>query len=61
MKFSETWLREWVNPAVDTQTLVSQLTMAGIEVDSLRLQRVNSVVWWWRRLCRWLNIPMPIN
>lgn len=35
MKFSETWLREWVNPAVDTQTLVSQLTMAGIEVDSV--------------------------
>ena len=35
MKFSETWLREWVNPPVDTQTLVSQLTMAGIEVDSV--------------------------
>lgn len=35
MKFSETWLREWVNPAVDTDTLVSQLTMAGIEVDAV--------------------------
>lgn len=35
MKFSETWLREWVNPPVDTQALVSQLTMAGIEVDSV--------------------------
>ncbi|HEX5636339.1 MAG TPA: phenylalanine--tRNA ligase subunit beta, partial [Gammaproteobacteria bacterium] len=35
MKFSETWLREWVNPAIDTPTLVSQLTMAGIEVDSV--------------------------
>jgi phenylalanyl-tRNA synthetase beta chain len=35
MKFSETWLREWVNPAVNTDTLVSQLTMAGIEVDAV--------------------------
>jgi phenylalanyl-tRNA synthetase beta chain len=33
MKFSERWLREWVNPPVDTDTLVSQLTMAGLEVD----------------------------
>ena len=35
MKFSEAWLREWVNPPIDTQTLVSQLTMAGIEVDAV--------------------------
>lgn len=33
MKFSEKWLREWVNPASDTQTLVDQITMAGLEVD----------------------------
>ena len=33
MKFSEQWLREWVNPASDTQTLVHQITMAGLEVD----------------------------
>jgi phenylalanyl-tRNA synthetase beta chain len=33
MKFSERWLREWVNPPVDTETLVHQLTMAGLEVD----------------------------
>lgn len=35
MRFSEAWLREWVNPQIDTQTLVEQLTMAGLEVDAL--------------------------
>ncbi len=33
MKFSEQWLREWVNPEIDTQELVDQLTLAGLEVD----------------------------
>ncbi|MFK7160879.1 phenylalanine--tRNA ligase subunit beta [Marinospirillum sp. MEB164] len=35
MKFSELWLREWVNPAVTTAELESQLSLAGLEVDSL--------------------------
>jgi len=35
MKFSEAWLREWVNPAVTTQELGHQLTMAGLEVDAI--------------------------
>jgi len=35
MKFSEAWLREWVNPRLDTQQLADQLTMAGLEVDSV--------------------------
>ena len=35
MRFNEAWLREWVNPAVDTDTLVQQLTMAGLEVDAV--------------------------
>ncbi|MEN8762817.1 MAG: phenylalanine--tRNA ligase subunit beta, partial [Thiogranum sp.] len=35
MKFSEAWLREWVNPKLDTQQLTDQLTMAGLEVDSV--------------------------
>jgi len=34
MKISELWLREWVNPDVDTPALLEQLTMAGLEVDS---------------------------
>lgn len=35
MKFSEAWLREWVSPNIDTQQLVDQLTMAGLEVDAV--------------------------
>ncbi len=35
MKFSESWLREWVNPKISTKDLVEQLTMAGLEVDSV--------------------------
>ncbi len=34
MKFSEKWLREWVNPDITTSELAAQLTMAGLEVDS---------------------------
>ncbi|GGY70528.1 phenylalanine--tRNA ligase subunit beta [Marinobacter zhanjiangensis] len=33
MKFSEKWLREWVNPAIGSQELMDQITMAGLEVD----------------------------
>lgn len=35
MKLSETWLREWVNPALSTDELVEQITMAGLEVDGV--------------------------
>ncbi len=35
MKVSERWLREWVDPAISTAELVAQLTMAGLEVDSV--------------------------
>ncbi len=35
MKFSEQWLREWVNPSVSTEELADQLTMAGLEVDAI--------------------------
>ncbi len=35
MKFNEQWLREWVNPAVETEALAHQLTMAGLEVDAI--------------------------
>jgi phenylalanyl-tRNA synthetase beta chain len=34
MRFSEAWLRTYVNPALTTQELVHQITMAGLEVDS---------------------------
>lgn len=35
MKFSESWLREWVNPTVSSEQLAEQLTMAGLEVDDV--------------------------
>lgn len=35
MRFSEKWLREWVNPPISTQELADQLTMAGLEVDAI--------------------------
>lgn len=35
MKVSESWLREWVNPDIDTAQLVAQVTMAGLEVDAV--------------------------
>lgn len=35
MRFSEAWLREWVNPPIDTQQLADQLSMAGLEVDAV--------------------------
>lgn len=35
MKFSESWLREWVNPDLTTEQLAHQLTMAGLEVDAI--------------------------
>ncbi|MCT7946949.1 phenylalanine--tRNA ligase subunit beta [Shewanella septentrionalis] len=35
MKFSESWLREWVNPSVSREALSHQITMAGLEVDDV--------------------------
>ena len=35
MKFSENWLRTWVNPALSSEALANVLTMAGLEVEAL--------------------------
>lgn len=35
MKFSELWLREWVNTTLDSEALSNQITMAGLEVDGV--------------------------
>ncbi|HEX5363559.1 MAG TPA: phenylalanine--tRNA ligase subunit beta [Gallionella sp.] len=35
MKFSENWLRTWVNPALSSDELGHALTMAGLEVEAL--------------------------
>ena len=38
MKIAESWLREWVNPGIDTDVLSRELTMLGHEVDDLRIE-----------------------
>jgi len=38
MKISESWLREWVNPDLDTEALGHQLTMLGHEVDGIEIE-----------------------
>ena len=35
MRFSEAWLREWVNPPISSAALCEQLTSAGLEVDGV--------------------------
>ena len=35
MKFSEQWLREWVDPKLSSAALGQQMTMAGLEVDAI--------------------------
>ncbi len=35
MKFSENWLRQWVDPQISTEELGQQLTMAGLELDGI--------------------------
>ena len=35
MKFSENWLRTFVNPPVSTTELAEALTMAGLEVEAI--------------------------
>jgi phenylalanyl-tRNA synthetase beta chain len=35
MKLSESWLREWVDPPLDSEALWEQLTMAGVEVKGV--------------------------
>ncbi|AIN47385.1 phenylalanine--tRNA ligase subunit beta [Candidatus Palibaumannia cicadellinicola] len=37
MKLSELWLREWVNPTLDSNALVEQMTMFGLEVKSIEV------------------------
>jgi phenylalanyl-tRNA synthetase beta chain len=38
MKIVESWLREWIDPDLDTDSLAYRLTMAGHEVDGIELE-----------------------
>jgi len=46
MRFSESWLRQLVDPAISVEDLVSQVTMAGLEVDGVEAAapRISGVV-----------------
>ena len=35
MKFNERWVREWVDPPIDTEELAARLTAVGLEVESV--------------------------
>ena len=35
MKFNESWIREWVDPPLETEELAARLTAAGLEVESV--------------------------
>lgn len=52
MKFSELWLREWVNTTLDSDELSNQITMAGLEVDGVEPVSAPSPAWSW---VKWLN------
>ena len=56
MKFSQRWLREWVNPAIDTQQLAqrvgSVLTCAGGGgIDAVTLREIQQAVIFVAGLC----------
>jgi phenylalanyl-tRNA synthetase beta chain len=38
MKIVESWLREWVDPDLDTRQLAHELTMLGLEVDEIAIE-----------------------
>ena len=38
MKIVESWLREWVDPDLDSKALEHQLTMLGLEVDGIDIE-----------------------
>ncbi|ENM5731870.1 phenylalanine--tRNA ligase subunit beta [Vibrio mimicus] len=46
MKFSESWLREWVNlpTTISSEELAYQITMAGLEVDGINLVENSDVI-----------------
>ncbi len=41
MKIVESWLREWIDPGLDTEALAYRLTMAGHEVDGIETEGVD--------------------
>ena len=38
MRIAESWLRDWIDPDLDTTALAEKLTMAGLEVDGVHTE-----------------------
>ena len=38
MRIAESWLRDWIDPDLDTTALAEKLTMAGLEVDGVHIE-----------------------
>ncbi len=38
MRIAESWLRDWIDPDLDTTALAEQLTMVGLEVDGVHTE-----------------------
>ena len=38
MRIAESWLRDWIDPDLDTTALADKLTMAGLEVDGVHTE-----------------------
>ena len=56
MKFSENWLRTFVNPPLSTRDLAQALTMAGVEVESIE-PAAFALLAWLRAQRRTGNLP----
>ncbi len=61
MQFSEQWLRAYVNPSIDSDTLAARLTMAGLEVEDCDPVARRSVAWWWPTCVRWPGTRTPTS
>lgn len=60
MQFSESWLRQYVNPPLDSSALAHAMTMAGLEVEEQYCVAPAFTKIVVAQICRQSNIPMPI-
>ncbi len=61
MKFSELWLREWVNTTLDSDALSDQITMAGRKLTALSRFPVPSPASWSVKWSSAASIRTPTN
>jgi len=57
MKFSESWLRTFVNPPLATRELAEAISMGGIDVEQVEPVAPPLAAWWWGKCSRSSAIP----